>query len=68
MGAVVATVILIVTLLALFFNPDYNRGVGEQRSRFWRGLAWVALHARKRLILTPEERFAIEHGDTRHKP
>ncbi len=60
-GAVVAAVISIVTLSALFLNPDYRLGVVGAAVWFAIGIAYFAFYARTRLILSPEEEFAISH-------
>jgi ethanolamine permease len=62
-GAVVAALLATVTLAALFLNPDYRIGVLGAAVWFVVGLLYFALHARKRLILSPEEKFAISMAD-----
>ncbi len=57
-GAALAAVIAMVTLGTLFVNPDYNKGVIGAAAWFIAGIAYFALHARKKLILAPEEEFA----------
>jgi ethanolamine permease len=57
-GAWVATLISAVTLVVLFLNPDYNKGVWGAAIWFGLGIAYFAFYARKRLILSPEEEFA----------
>src|SRR5580698_10176791 len=59
-GAVLATVISAVTLVVLFQNPDYNKGVWGAAVWFGLGIAYFAFYARKRLVLSPEEEFAIK--------
>ena len=63
-GAVGAIVIAAVTLGMLFLNRDYNLGVIGAAVWFICGLAYFALYARDRLILSPEEEFAQEHRVT----
>lgn len=60
-GAVIALAIAAVTLIVLFLNPGYNLGVIGAAIWFLCGIAYFALYARKRLILSPEEEFAIAH-------
>ena len=60
-GAVVAAVISMVTLAALFLNPDYRLGVLGAALWFAIGIAYFAFYARTRLILSPEEEFAVSH-------
>lgn len=61
-GATVAMVIAAVTLVLLFLNRDYRMGVVGAAIWFLCGIGWFALHARKRLILAPEEEFALTHA------
>jgi ethanolamine permease len=60
-GAAVAAAIAGVTLVTLFLNPDYSRSVSGAAIWFIAGLAYFALYARRRLILSPEEEFAMLH-------
>jgi ethanolamine permease len=59
-GAWLATAIAAVTLVVLFLNPDYNKGVWGAAVWFALGIAYFAFYARKRLVLSPEEEFAIK--------
>ncbi len=59
-GAIVAALIAALTLTALFINSDYRIGVYGAAIWFALGVAWFAFYARKRLILSPEEQFALE--------
>jgi ethanolamine permease len=59
-GAWTATIISAITLIVLFLNPDYNKGVWGAAIWFGLGIAYFALYARKRLVLSPEEEFAIK--------
>lgn len=61
-GAVVALVIALVALVTLFANPDFRPGVIGVALWFVAGLAYFAFYARKRMVLSPEEAFAIEHA------
>jgi len=61
-GAVAAIVISTITLLALFLNPDYRPGAWGALVWFACGLLYFAFYARKRLIRSPEEEFAIRHA------
>ncbi|MBS1874366.1 MAG: amino acid permease [Acidobacteria bacterium] len=58
-GAAMAAVLSAVTLVALFQNPDYRRGVWGAAVWFACGVLYFVGYARKRLILAPEEAFAI---------
>jgi ethanolamine permease len=61
-GAAIAILIAAVTLVFLFLNLDYRLGVAGAGIWFLCGIAWFALYARKRLILAPEEEFALAHA------
>jgi ethanolamine permease len=58
-GAAMAAVLAIVTLAALFLNPDYRAGVIGAAVWFALGVVYFAAYARHRLILSPEEEFAL---------
>jgi ethanolamine permease len=60
-GAVVAAGIAAVTLITLFLNPDYNRSVLGAAVWFLLGILYFALYARRRLVRSPEEEFALQH-------
>ena len=58
-GRLVAAIIAGVTLVTLFLNPDYNRSVlGAASGSCWAS-RYFAVYARHRLILSPEEEFAL---------
>jgi ethanolamine permease len=57
-GAWIAILIASITLVVLFLNPDYNKGVYGAAVWFGLGIAYFAFYARKRLVLSPEEEFA----------
>ena len=61
-GAVVAGSISAITLVTLFLNHDYRLGVVGAGVWFLLGIAYFALYARKRLVMSPEEEFAVSHG------
>jgi ethanolamine permease len=58
-GAVMAAVLAMITLAALFLNPDYRAGVIGAAIWFVLGVVYFAGYARHRLILSPEEEFAV---------
>jgi ethanolamine permease len=58
-GAVAAAAVAILTLGALFANPEYRIGVWGAAVWFVCGIAYFAAYARHRLILSPEEEFAL---------
>jgi ethanolamine permease len=57
-GALVAGAIAIVSLAALFLNPEYRPGVVGVAAWFVVSIAYFALVGRHRLVLSPEEEFA----------
>jgi ethanolamine permease len=59
-GAAVAAVIALATLGMLFANPDYNKGVIGAAVWFLLGIGYYAAHARRNLVLAPEEQRAFE--------
>ena len=59
-GAWVALLISVVALAALFANPDFRPGVIGVALWFVAGLGYFALYARKRMVRSPEEAFAME--------
>jgi ethanolamine permease len=61
-GAWIAAIIALVTLATLFRNADYNKGVIGAAIWFALGILYFALHARHRLVLSPEEEAALRHG------
>ncbi|MFY9325356.1 MAG: amino acid permease [Candidatus Nanopelagicales bacterium] len=60
-GAFIAMIIWIVVLIVLPFSPDYREPVIWLMFAFVAGLLYFALYTRKRLVLSPEEQFAMEH-------
>jgi ethanolamine permease len=60
-GALVALAISLVTFVALFVSdPVYRRVALGAAVWYALGLAWFAAVGRHRLVLSPEERFAVE--------
>lgn len=59
-GAWLAMLLAAITLGALFANVDYRKGVYGALGWFAVGIAWFAIVARHKLILSPEEEFAEE--------
>jgi len=60
-GAIVAGVIAAATLVFLFINPEYRPGVYGTAIWFAGGILYFGLYARHRMILSPEEEFAMQH-------
>jgi ethanolamine permease len=59
-GAIVAGAIAGVTLVCLFANPDYRPGVFGVAAWFAGSLVYFRVWARHRMILSPEEEFALQ--------
>lgn len=66
-GAIVAGAIALATLITLFANPEYVKGVYGAVVWFLVGIIWFAFHARHNLILSPEEEFA-QHAKEASRP
>jgi ethanolamine permease len=64
-GATAAILVAALTLLTLFRNPDYNKGVIGAAVWFLLGLGYYAVHGRHRLVLAPEEASAFLHRHER---
>ena len=63
-GAVLALVISLVTLVALFVSdPVYQRVALAAAVWYVLGLVYFAVHGRHRLVLSPEEAFAMQIAD-----
>ena len=65
-GAAVAAVIAGLTLVILPFNDAYRSVVVGVGIFFLIGLLYFALWGRHRLVLSPEEEFAVTHGKHGH--
>ena len=66
-GAAIAGIIALVALVSLYLEPTYRPGVVGTAIWFLLGLVYFAIVGRHRLVLSPEEEFALtagEHGDT----
>jgi ethanolamine permease len=61
-GAWVALAISLVSLAALFANPDFRQGVIGVGLWFMAGLGYFALFSRKRMVRSPEEAFALRQS------
>ena len=64
-GAAVTIVIALVTLYFQLQDPVYRNGVYAVAVFYVLGLAYFALLGRHRLILSPEEDFAMSKGKAR---
>jgi ethanolamine permease len=65
-GAGVAAVIAMISLISLFWNPDYRPGVVGVAIFYAVALTYFALAGRHRLVLSPEEEFAMTLGEHGH--
>jgi ethanolamine permease len=62
-GAIVAGVIAIVALVAMFTNADYRPGLYGVAAYYALGVIYFAVAGRHRLVLSPEEEFALTRGE-----
>jgi ethanolamine permease len=62
LGAGVATLISIASLIALFWNDDYRPGVVAAAIFYLIAVVYFALVGRHKLVLSPEEEFALTRG------
>ena len=65
-GAGFAGVIAVISLVSLYLNTSYRPGVVGTLIYFLIGIAYFAVVGRHRLVLSPEEEFALtqgQHGD-----
>lgn len=65
-GAAVAGVIALIALAALFARSDYRPGVYGVAAWFLLAIAYFAIAGRHKLILSPEEEFALTQGQHGH--
>ncbi|HYJ25838.1 MAG TPA: ethanolamine permease [Acidimicrobiia bacterium] len=65
-GAAVAGLIALVSLVALFLNDAYRPGVYGVAIWFVLALLYFALSGRNKLVLSPEEEFAMTQGEHGH--
>jgi ethanolamine permease len=62
-GAVIAGVLAAVSLVAIFLNEDYRPGVYGVAIYYVLGVLYFAIAGRNRLVLSPEEEFALTQGE-----
>jgi ethanolamine permease len=62
-GAAIAGVIAVVSLVSLYSNEDYRPGVYGTLIYFVLGILYFAIAGRHRLVLSPEEEFALTQGE-----
>ncbi|MDQ3822483.1 MAG: amino acid permease [Actinomycetota bacterium] len=65
-GAIVAGAIALVSLGAIFWNDDYRPGVYGVAIFYVVAVAYFAIAGRHRLVLSPEEEFAVTRGEHGH--
>jgi ethanolamine permease len=65
-GALVAAAIALVTLIAIFWNGDYRPGVYGVAIFYIVAVIYFAAAGRHRLVLSPEEEFAMSHPHFAH--
>ena len=65
-GAAVAAVIALLSLVALFWNPDYRNGVYGVAIFYAVAIVYFAVAGRHKLVLSPEEEFAVTRGEHGH--
>jgi ethanolamine permease len=62
-GAGIAGAIALVSLISLYSNKDYRPGLYGTLIYFVLGIAYFAIAGRHRLVLSPEEEFAMTRGE-----
>jgi ethanolamine permease len=65
-GAVVAGVLAATSLVAIFLNSAYRPGVYGVAIYYVLGVLYFAIAGRHRLVLSPEEEFAMTRGEHGH--
>lgn len=66
-GAVITLILALVTLVFQLQDPIYRAGVYAAASWYALGLLYFAFVGRHRLILSPEEEFALSHSGTNRR-
>jgi ethanolamine permease len=62
-GAVIAGLLAATSLVAIFLNEDYRPGVYGVAIYYVLGVLYFAVAGRNRLVLSPEEEFALTQGE-----
>jgi ethanolamine permease len=65
-GAAIGAVIALISLAALFWRDDYRPGVVGVAIFYLLALVYFGLAGRNKLVLSPEEEFALTHGQHGH--
>ena len=63
-GAVIAGLLAATSLVAIFLNAAYRPGVYGVAIYFVFGVLYFAIAGRNRLVLSPEEEFALTQGES----
>ena len=61
-GAAIAGIIAVVSLVTMFTNDDYRPGLYGVAAYYVLGVIYFAIAGRHRLVLSPEEEFALTKG------
>jgi ethanolamine permease len=62
-GAVIAGALAAISLIAIFLNSAYRPGVYGVAIYYLLGVVYFAVAGRHRLVLSPEEEFALTQGE-----
>ena len=62
-GAAIAGIIAVVSLVTMFTNDDYRPGLYGVAAYYVLGVIYFAIAGRHRLVLSPEEEFALTSGE-----
>jgi ethanolamine permease len=62
-GAAIAGIIALIALASIFLNEDYRPGVYGVAIYYVLGVLYFAIAGRNRLVLSPEEEFALTQGE-----
>jgi ethanolamine permease len=62
-GAAIAGIIAVVSLVTMFTNDDYRPGLYGVAAYYVLGVIYFAIAGRHRLVLSPEEEFALTRGE-----
>ena len=62
-GAVVAGGLALIALISIFLNEGYRPGVYGVAIYYILGIVYFAISGRNRLVLSPEEEFALTQGE-----
>jgi ethanolamine permease len=65
-GAAIAAIIAFVSLISLYLDDAYRPGVIGVAIWFFLGILYFAIAGRNRLVLSPEEEFAVTQGEHGH--